>query len=83
MRSAPATLRPSVHTTEASPGFRDTVVCQGVRRSGSGSEAWSPMTEALVGMGLLEKKAAKKTASPGDVERAAVRRAGQGRPRPW
>ena len=30
------------------------------------------MTEALAGMGLLEKKAAKKTASPGDVERAAV-----------
>ena len=31
------------------------------------------MTETLVGMGPLEKKAGKKTASPGDAERAAVR----------
>ena len=31
------------------------------------------MTETLVGMGPLEMKAGKKTASPGDAERAAVR----------
>jgi hypothetical protein len=38
-----------------------------------GEEGWSPMTETLVGMGPSEKKTAKKSASPGEVERAAVR----------
>ena len=31
------------------------------------------MTETLVGMGTLEKEAAKKTASPGEAQRAVVR----------
>jgi putative transposase len=37
-----------------------------------GEEGWSPMTETLKGMSSMPKEA-KKTAEPGEVERAAVR----------
>ena len=38
-----------------------------------GGEGWSAMTDTLVGVSPLEKKAAKKTASPDEAQRAAVR----------
>jgi hypothetical protein len=39
-----------------------------------GEEGWSPMTETLVGMSPLGKKAGKKAALPDEEQRAAVRK---------
>ena len=36
-------------------------------------EGWSAMTDTLVGVSPLEKKAAKRTAAPDEAQRAAVR----------